>query len=227
MESRLSRRSALALLLYFALITSVCAPLAYFAGKDRGAFDAQAAAFDPSLFETPADYASLVKALRSGAGCGRGDPGVERYGAWEVYCGPASAGGDPEALGASHLAAAARPGGAGRARSGQDGPLQKAVLRALAGGGAAGTQSDPGNPLSLALAPDAHPGGRLGPGSVPPSGGFPGFLVPGGGVYTPPPGPPAEPPSEPPVLVTPVPPALPLMLAGLGGVYAASRRRKR
>lgn len=256
MASRLSQRSATALVIYFALITSVCAPLAYFAGKDRGAFDAGAAMLDPSLFDTPADYESLVTALRSGAGCGKGEPGVERYGAWEVYCGPGSGTGDSDASGAQHLAAAERPGGAGRARSGNDGPLQKAVLLALAGSETAGTDAGPGNPFSLALAPDGNPAGGLGPGTVLPPGGFPGVLVPGGGYsptppsgppsgppagppsgppsqppftppFEPPPGPPSGPPgTEPPPLVTPLPPALPLMIAGLGGLYAASRRRK-
>ncbi len=267
MKSRLSTRSALALTIYVAMVTSLCAPLAYYAGKARGE-NLASASLDPSQIETDTapDYASLVKAQRAGARCGgAGDPGVERRGLWEVFCHPYQPGEAPgggDLVAQNHLAAPERPRILARSAPRQgDAPLQKAMIRALSQGDGAGVgpaDPYPGDPFALAMAPGLAPGGSgLGPGTVPPAGGFPGVLIPGYGglpatppISGPPDGPPSGPPSgppvgppsgppsgpptgpptgppEPPVLVTPLPGALPLMLAGLGGIIAATRRRPR
>lgn len=259
MQHRLSSRSALALTIYFAMVTSVCAPLAFYAGKARGENEADALA-NASLIgtDTTPDYASLIRAQRAGADCDPNDPGVERRGPWEVFCHPYTEGGGEAGTIAQHLAAAEKPDKSARSQArssqarspqarnanSQQGPLQKAVLRALAQGdgaqgGAGETAPYPGDPFSLALAPIGG-GSGVGAGAVPPSGGFPGILIPNypaPGQSTPPvsepplpPGPPQNPPEPPPpgppVLVTPLPAALPLMIAGFGGLFAASRRRR-
>ncbi|MEZ5892402.1 MAG: hypothetical protein R3C58_04560 [Parvularculaceae bacterium] len=224
MPARLSRRSAATLIIYFLMITGLTAPSAFFLGKAQGEERARAAGgygTAPSPFET-----------------GLPDLTAETP--------------QPEASEATEeppvQTAAAAPAATRKRRP--SGPLQQAVVRTLAdqaedAGGPSGENS-PGDPLSLALAPDLAGVGVSGGLSGPPGfGGPPGILVPNlpsGGSNPPPPPPNGEDPDDdppdvdppdddppdvdPPVLVTPLPPAAPMLIAGLGGLFAAARRRR-
>ena len=252
MKTQFPRRSTYSIAVYFALITSVCAPFAFFAGKDQGAFSARAASPDPSQSGTDEkpDYKSLVTVLRGGSDCVLGESAPARLGSWEVFCAPNTGGAG------KRMAAAAAGGAKGeraaRPRNTGGGALQSAVLRAVSKGDGGATTGSAGDPFSLAMTPSAQSGGNgEGSGGFALSSGLPGVFVPGGGFIssgggggtpgTPgTPSGPNDPTSPPPVfnpetphnpgdlgepLVTPVPPALPLMVAGLAGLGAASRRR--
>ncbi len=242
MNRRISRQNALTLAAYFALITSICGAFAYMAGKARGArlahVDASAPLFGTAHQGSP-DYEKLIRARRAGADCAKGEAGSDRFGSWEVFCGPASqseggayrASAPARRMAQNHAAANAGRAGAQRKNPG---PLQKAVLRAIAegggqglSGGAAQAAPSPGEIFSLARAPTSGAGGvGFAPGTALAPGGAPGLLIPGQ-TGEPPAAPPSDGPPAPPVLVTPLPPAALLMLAGLGALVAPMRRTGR
>lgn len=242
--TRLRKRGMLALIIYFLMITAVCAPLAFFAGKARGEVEAEAAALlsqnEPDLKPL---YAALYRARRAGAGCGgENDPDIDRKGYWEIICHPyeeGSGGARIAGFDANHAdTAAGRPKAAAFVR--RRGPLDDVLVAAVA------SQADPvtaalgapgagtiGSPLSLALAPDAGvisglpydghtmSGGFGLSGGPNAPGGLPGNIIPDIQTAA------AGPPPETPTVVTPVPGALPLLLTGVAGLFAASRRKKR
>lgn len=237
MKSRLNRRGILALIIYFMMITVVCAPIAFNVGKARGVEQMLLNASESQSDTTEApDYESLIRARRAGAGCGGiSDPAIERKAFWEVICHPES----KERLNGPRLTRVAddRLPRAARPRSG--GPLEQAVARAIAADGFAGPDGlrsggghsaagqpplgngvfTPGDPLSLALAPDLG-GGAGGPGAgrAPSPNGAPPALIPNNFSVS---GPPDD------VVVTPIPGALPLLLTGVFGFFFAARGRKR
>ena len=242
MTARLKRRGVLALIIYFLMITAVSVPLAFYTGRaesrDKSHFDTDATSLlSQNDLVTAADYAALHRAQRLGAGCGGiADPDISRRGIWEVICHPytegdgygagavRTAGRNPAA---NHLVSNANPGISRR----NNGQLQQAVVSNIAekllgapSGSTASTQSGagggdagPGAPLSLALAP-AGGGGYLSANNGGPNapGGLPGNIIPNTIQTT----------TEPPVLATPVPAALPMLIAGFAGLFAAAKRRK-
>lgn len=226
--ARLKKRGTIALIAYFLLITAVCAPLAFFAGRTQGKVETGSGA-DMSQNEPDlrADYAALYRARRAGAGCGgETDPDMERRAHWEIICHPVRDGAGGPLAGFDPRHAAPR----------ERGPLDDVMVASLAGAGSAGNI---GSPISLAMAPDGglfsgpgyqgHTmsggfgaggfGGDLFGGPNAP-GGLPGNIIPNieNAVNNPDP---------PPTVVTPIPGALPLLLTGFAGLFAASRRRKR
>lgn len=276
MQNRLKRRGALALVIYFLMITAISAPMAFFAGRAQsedspdpsGSFLAQNGTGER------VDYGPLYDAQTAGRPCGGlTDPGIVRRGVWEIHCHPKNEGngrgryamvagplaggknGPDYALNAAIARTAGNLKGARNADNNArrtNGPLEDAVVAAVAGdafnSGAAnlnGPQS--GEPMSLAMA-TSGPGGlggsgptTRGPGlSGPGSGGSLGFTtgVGGGGPSGTPGGFPNNlipnyegltdaPPPEIETIVTPLPAALPMLLTGLAGLFAASRRRKK
>jgi len=245
MTTRLKKRGTLALIIYFLMITAVCAPVAFFAGKAQGKVEADAAnplsQNDPDL---RAEYAALYRARRAGAGCGgETDPDTERRAVWEIICHPYTEGAGGRAgqhtafLEPKHITPDNRraPGAALRSPRG---PLDDVMVAAIAakadpvtgalGAPGAGTL---GSPLSLALAPDfgvsydGHTlagtgfGGGLSGGPNAP-GGLPGNIIPDIQTAF------AGPTPDTPTVVTPVPAALPLLLTGLAGLFAAAKHRK-
>lgn len=248
MKSGLSKRGLAALIIYFAMITAVCAPIAFNVGKARGA-DAVSAGAPASLSDTDdqPDYASLIRARRAGAGCGgAGDPAIHREAIWEVIC-------HPQGLGGGRGAGARSAGGesgdprkvaaAAGQRSARAGPLQIAAARAIAGdrlsnapsqnapfaGAASGDDVFvPASPLSLALAPNLPgAGGNSAGGAAALASGPPRTIIPN--IQTLPNGGPGGGPigvDDPSVVVTPAPAALPLLLTGLFGFFFAARAGK-
>ncbi len=242
MTVKLKKRGVLASLACFLAITAVFAPLSFYAGKARGQVRM---AFMDDLSRNKAmsraDYEALYRARRNGADCDARDADVKRLGGWEVFCDPHGSGAPTATaqLRDGNARPTARPKTLRRARPSaprlKTGALDNAVLAALtqSAGGAEGLS---GSPLSAALAP----GGPLtqnaglfagGPGGPNSPGGLPGNVVPNFGAGVSGDGgasPPAQdiPGQDPPVLVTPIPAALPLLLTGLAGLFAASRRRR-
>lgn len=247
---RLKKRGTIALIVYFLLITALCAPLAFLAGRAQGKVEtAPLSHNEPDL---RADYAALHRARRAGSDCGgASDPDASQRAVWEIICHPyrdGSGGGNgAAAAGGNTVHSAQRTAAANAADNNQRrGPLDDATLTAIAAGGNTAGEENAGaagSPLSLALAPDAG-GSIFGPGNngltlssggFGPSGGFGGFggpnapgglpgniipNIPGGNTPTLPPT------APPPTVVTPVPGALPLLLTGIAGLFAASRRRR-
>jgi hypothetical protein len=242
--TRLKRKGTLALIIYFLMITALCAPLAFFAGKARGQVEAAADAPDLSQNDPDlrAEYAAHYRARRAGAGCGgESDPDIDRKGYWEIICHPYE-----EGAGGARIASPAGdqtglPNHSNHARAGTNprargGPLEEAIVAAITGQNGPATTGlaaggNIGSPLSLALATDGGPvsglpfeGNNL-PGSFSLSGGpnapggLPSNIIPD--LQTA-----AGPSSDPSTIVTPLPGALPLLLTGLGGLFAASKRKK-
>lgn len=228
MGRRFSRRTTTALIIYYAMITAICAPLAFQIGKAHGRVipgpvsgPAQAglsrngtpgAAFGHEAplslalapFENPAATGAIARA-RTAADRGR------------------NAGSDP--LTSAVVRAIARAGGQSAGQSAGQSPDGFSPAGAGAGGGSENAFGGPGDgagdPLSLALAPGltgVSGGGAPGSGGGGiggASGGADNFLIPDIAGAAP----------ESPPLVTPVPPAAPLLAAGLVGFAAAARRR--
>ena len=234
MTNRLGKRGLRSLIIYYLIITAVSAPLAFFAGRAQSAPERAAAPHIPSQIEADVskpDYAALYKARRQGIECGgAGDPSIMRSAVWEIICHPASSGIDFARV--ERRPTARRP--IANDRRGER-PLRQAVLSALSSG-AASNESGPGNgdgatvtgqPIGLALSPEFTPfggggneSGNLGLSGGPNApGGRPNNIIPGT--------PPTNATFDPPVVVTPVPAALPMLVSGLIGLWAAARRKKR
>ncbi|NOX83116.1 MAG: VPLPA-CTERM sorting domain-containing protein [Alphaproteobacteria bacterium] len=246
----MKRREILALIIFFAMTTAALTPTAYRLGVTHGtAFAAMAPPARANLFENGAQPTSgpITTRRLTAQDCPTlGQPGGIARPGIEIDCLPA-----PGAHTAPAFAAA--PKLSARAGSGA-GNLTTAMVSAIAGGntGATGTQTNAiGSPIGLALAPDGKPGKA---GFIP-GGGFPGSLIPVGlTAQAPPPGntappgdnppPPVAPPADPigpigdppegpfddpfedlPEMVVPLPAGLPLMLTGLIGLFAASRKK--
>lgn len=238
MKSGLSRRGILALVIYFLMITAICAPIAFNVGKARGAEALSAGGVESQIeTDTRPDYARLIRARRAGAGCGGvSDPAIHREAIWEVICHPETLEDGVHAVGAEtsdekRLAAA-------HARRRSASAVEIAAAQTIAGNGfrnppmvarlfSGATASDdlftPAPPLSLALAPDianangsiaGSAGGAAAPAGGPPRAIIPGIQGPMGG-------------DDPSVVVTPAPAALPLLLTGLFGFFFAARGGKR
>jgi len=262
----MSRRLLLALTLSLLLATAAFAPVAFRLGKSRG----EASIAHMSQNETA--FKGALGQTGNSAGCGLlGNPSSIHRPNFIIECRPE---GKTQKVA---VAAAAKPRRQVKTIfdgpvSQQTTPLDRAVLASVTGRGA-DAASGPGNPLSLAMAPDggSQPGsifqnfgGPGGGGGVLPGIGLPQSLIPpnngtppGGepgptnappGSNTPPPtskgptptGPDEDPippifvipddeddPYETPDLVTPIPAALPLMVTGLMGLFAARRRKTR
>jgi hypothetical protein len=243
----MKRREILALIIFFAMTTAALTPTAYRLGVTHGtAFAAIAPPARANLSENGAHPTSGPIATRrlTAQDCPTlGQPGGIARPGMEIDCLRAPGG---------HTAPvfAATTNLSSRTRASADvGNLTTAMVSAIAGGdaGAAGTQTNPiGSPINLALAPDGKPGKA---GFIP-DGGFPGSLIPVGltsqapppGNITPPgDGPTDDPPADPigdppeapiddpfedlPEMVVPLPAGLPLMLTGLIGLFAASRKK--
>jgi hypothetical protein len=244
----MKRREVLALIIFFAMTTAALTPTAYRLGVTHGtAFAAIIPAARPNLSENgaPSTSGPITTRRLTAQDCPTlGQPGGIARPGIEIDCLPA-----PGAH--TEPAFAVAPKLSARAGSGA-GNLTTAMVSAIAGGdaGAAGTQTNPiGSPINLALAPDGKPGKA---GFIP-DGGFPGSLIPVGlTAQAPPPvnitppgeGPPVAPPADPigpigdppedpfddpfedlPEMVVPLPAGLPLMLTGLLGLFAASRKK--
>lgn len=243
--ARLKKRGTITLIVYFLLITAICAPLAFLAGRGRGQVEAEAGVStsqnEPDL---RADYAALYRARRAGAGCGgESDPDTERRAVWEIICHPYREGDGVRIAGfdPAHVSPNRAPVKTANAPSRKRGPLDNIMLASLAEDGPQ-TGAETGSPLSLAMAPDGGIISEYGYQGHTMSGGFgsggfgdgpfggpnapggpPGNLIPNieTVVNTP------TPPTMPPVVETPVPAAGPLLLTGIAGFFLASRRRKR
>ncbi len=241
----MKRREILALIIFFAMTTAALTPTAYRLGVTHGtAFAAIAPPARANLSENGAHPTSGPIATRrlTAQDCPTlGQPGGIARPGMEIDCLPAPGGHTARAFAAAPKLSARAGSGAGN--------LTTAMVSAIAGGdtGATGTQTNAiGSPINLALAPDGKPGKA---GFIPGSG-FPGSLIPVGltsqapppGNTTPPgnnpPGqdPPVAPPADPiapiddpfedlPDMVVPLPAGLPLMLTGLLGLFAASRKK--
>ncbi|MEM9617394.1 MAG: hypothetical protein AAF936_05480 [Pseudomonadota bacterium] len=267
----MKRRALVAISLSFLLATAAFAPVAFRLGKSQGAISLAG----PSQNETV--FADMTGRNGDSAGCGLlGNPASIRHPNIIVDC-------RPQGKGAAQIIAAVPPRREVKTifdapMTRRETPLDRAVLAAVTGKGA-GPAGTPGNPLSLALAPDApSPAGSVfatagvpGGGGGLPGIGAPQNLIPPAGNGTPgnnpnepapsagpdgdkgelgDPGPgnppktnkprpdddptppvfeiPDEAPEDPyetPDLVTPVPAALPLMVTGLLGLFAAHRRK--
>ncbi len=232
MNGRLKKRGILALIIYFLMITAVSTPIAFMTGKARGA-DREGLGAGPSdglsqngtdegdgtgAIETPI---SLAMALRDGAPESNMPARPDRPNPNAAF-GP-------------------------RTPSLKKAALGDAVMRAIAGGpsgvssGGATNEGQTPAPFSLAMAPGLSPGGGvMQGGAVNKPGGYPGAIIPGilfapdGDTPQPPETPTTnDPGSTPPMIddpntiVTPLPAALPLMLTGVGGLFAFGRRKSR
>ncbi|WDI32658.1 hypothetical protein PUV54_05540 [Hyphococcus flavus] len=248
--ARLKKRGIIALIVYFLLITAVAVPVAFFAGKAEGQTKSDHIALlsqnDPDL---RAQYAALYRARRAGAGCGgETDPDTERRAVWEIIC-------HPQTEGAGRGGVAAQHGPRNQQHASTAAPVRRhrtalddAVINTLAGGSVSNGRDSTGgggSPLSLALAPGVSGapiggpdygghtmstnfgspglgsggfGGLAGGPNAP--GGLPGNIIPGLQVT------PLDPTQPPETVVTPIPGALPLLLTGLAGLFAASRRKR-
>ncbi len=247
----MKRREVLALIIFFAMTTAALTPTAYRLGVTHGtAFAAMAPPARANLSENGAQPTSRPIALRrlTAQNCPTlGQPGGIARPGIEIDCLPAPGGHTAPSFAAAPLSS--------RAGAGSAGNLTTAMVSAIANGnagtaGAAGIQTSPiGSPIGLALAPDGKPGKA---GFIP-GDGLAGSLIPLGlAVQTPPPGntappgqdPPVTPPADPigpigdppedpfddpfddlPEMVVPLPAGLPLMLTGLIGLFAASRKK--
>lgn len=224
MNNRLKKRGVLALIIYFLMITAVSMPVAFYTGKARGAEKARLgdeAGASLSQNETDAMKLALPISLAMA-------PDPTSTGATSPA--PAQA----SAIGFSPRAPSLKPAG-----------LRDAVMRAIADGpsspgGNAKNTGQTASPFSLAMAPDIS-GGLIQGGAANMPGGYPGAIIPGflaasgeppsQNPETPipdtpgPEGPGTQPPGmTPPVVVTPVPAALPLILTGFAGLFAAAKR---
>ena len=234
MNGRLKKRGMLALIIYFLMITAVSTPIAFMTGKARGADRARldaAGADSLSQNETQTPDAPIALAMA---------PAMTPESNAAANNRPAGRGPAAERVVSN---AAFGP----RAPSLKPAALREAVLRAIsngpsgAAGGAATGEGETPSPFSLAMAPGLSPGsGGFTQGGAPnQAGGYPGAIIPGmfpvnGGdapqlPETPITDNPDSPPplvEDPNVIVTPVPAALPLMLTGLGGLFAFGRRAR-
>ncbi|MEO1136090.1 MAG: hypothetical protein AAFW68_05680 [Pseudomonadota bacterium] len=239
MKSGLSKRGLAALIIYFVMITAVCAPIAFNVGKARGA-DAASTDAPPSLSETGGqpDSASLIRAGHTGAECD-GDPAIR-----QVACHAQSPGGASSARGGGKSGSSNKTEATSRQGGARAGPLQIATARSIAGDrlssapsqnapfGGASSGDDlfvPASPLSLALAPDlAGASGNTVSGATAPASRPPRAIIPNAQAL---PGGPADGgpigEDDPSVVVTPAPAALPLLLTGLFGFFLAARAGKR
>ncbi len=227
MTNRLSKQGVLALIIYFLMITAVSTPIAFYAGKARGADKARPnAAAGASLSQNETD-------------AGNAGPPISLALAPEM-----------NAAGASGSAGSSAPGLriGPRAPSRKPAALRDAVMRAIAGGPSPTEAPEGAEPLpapfSLAMAPDLAAGllGGTANGPV----GYPGAIIPGflSSPSAPPPqnpgpgpgpdnptppdpgGPGGETPEVPPVIVTPVPAALPLLITGFAALFAVRKRAR-
>lgn len=231
MNGRLKKRGILALIIYFLMITAVSTPIAFMTGKARGAdreglgADASDGLSQNGTDEGEADAIEapifLAMAPLDGAQESKTPARPDRPNANAAF-GPRTPSVKPAAL-------------------------REAVLRAISSGpsgvsnGAATGEDQAPSPFSLAMAPGLSPnGGVMQGGAVNKPGGYPGAIIPGvlfapdGDTPQPPETPTTDNPgSTPPMIddpnsiVTPVPAALPLMLTGLGGLFAFGRRKSR
>jgi len=244
MQNRLSRRGTRALIIYFLMITALCAPLAFFAGRAQGR---SASENEPPLLSQNGAFIPISLAMAPG----------------EVGAGGAT---NPDATDPGANGNRPDGGGAfgGDQHNGANGPLQNAVLNTL------GEGVQRGGLATLGQGPNAGAtDGVSGPGAGGASGG--GEPVVGGGFFPDPPqpsylagnsgaggsyaggagfggggasggfgggfggAPPAlipnilqtdGPAEETPVLATPIPGALPLMIAGICALCFAAGRPK-
>ncbi len=233
MNARLKKRGMLALIIYFLMITAVSTPIAFMTGKARGADRARldaggADSLSQNETQTRAPDAPIALAMAPESN--------------------AAANNQPAGRGAASERLAANAAFGPRAPSLKPAALREAVLRAISDGpsgasdGTATGQGETPSPFSLAMAPGLSPGsGGVTQGGTPnKAGGYPGAIIPGmfpangGDAPQLPDAPITDNPDSPPplvedptVIVTPVPAALPLMLTGLGGLFAFGRRARR
>ncbi|MEX6632654.1 hypothetical protein [Hyphococcus lacteus] len=231
MNTRLKKRGVTSLIIYYLMITLISASLAFFAGRAQGHTNQPSAPQLMSQNDADAskpDYAALHRAQRLGADCGgASDPSIVRSAVWEVICHPYTDA-EPDIFAKTadtrRTRRTVRPG---------DSPLRAAVLSSLSTGAVDGTGNNigtttttNGEPMSLALAPEiglmgsmSNGGGNLGFNGGPNApGGRANNIIPST--------PNANATLSPPVVVTPIPAALPLMITGFAGLWAASKRRK-
>jgi hypothetical protein len=237
----MKRREVLALIIFFAMTTAALTPTAYRLGVTHGtAFAAIAPVARPNLSKNGATSGPITTRRLTAQDCpSLGLPGGIARSGIEIDCLP-SAGAHSEP------AFAAAPNLSSETRTGADaGNLTTAMVSAITNGqaGTTGGQRETvlGSPIGLALAPDVKPGAA----GLFPSSGLPDSLIPLGLTsQAPPPGnnppgdgpsddPPADPIDDPiddpfedlPDMVVPLPAGLPLMLTGLLGLFAASRKK--
>ncbi|WP_395073153.1 hypothetical protein [Hyphococcus sp.] len=217
MSGKIRQRGALAIIIYFLMMTAIWAPIGFYAGKAQGETQARAATgagSELSLFGTDAS-----------------DP-TRNADAPHLYAPIVFL---PEQTEPIRLSAARDRAidGSRRDATLRQTPLREAVLRALASDAASAGATDASSaddasqqPFSLAMAPGLSGlGGGQGPalgGAAPGGNGYPGAIIPGflAAATPPPPG------GEPPMLATPIPAALPMFLGGLAACWTAARRKR-
>ncbi len=235
------RREVLALIIFFAMTTAALTPTAYRLGVTHGtAFAAIPPVAHTNLSENGAPELTpgpIAMRRLTALDCPNlGQPGSIARPGIEIDCLPAAG-----AHAAPVLAATPKLSSGTRAGS-SAGNLTTAMVSAIADG-PVGADSGPhegvlGAPIGLALAPDGKPGAD----GFFPSSALPGTLIPLGLTSQPPPpgnmtppgdGPIGDPPEDTiddpfedlPDMVVPLPAGFALMLTGLLGLFAASRKK--